>query len=103
MTSIEQALEFLAKLAQDAGLGDVDGVGREAHLGADVGGREVLDDDPPECGPGALLELGPHQVEGLLSVVVQREEQETKRYSKPGRPGEADQAQVEVEVRYRIS
>jgi transposase len=44
-----------------------------------------------------------HQVEGLLSVTVQREEKETKKYSKPGRPGEAAQAQVEVDVRYRIS
>ena len=44
-----------------------------------------------------------HQVEGLLSVVVQSEEKETKRYSKPGRPGEAAQARVEVEVRYRIT
>jgi transposase len=44
-----------------------------------------------------------HQVEGLLSVVVQREEKQAKRYSKPGRPGEAAQAKIEVEVRYRIS
>jgi transposase len=44
-----------------------------------------------------------HQVEGLLSVVVQREEKETKKYGKPGRPGEAGRATVEVEVRYRIT
>jgi transposase len=44
-----------------------------------------------------------NQVEGLLSVVVQGEEKETKKYSKPGRPGEASQAIVEVEVRYRIT
>jgi transposase len=44
-----------------------------------------------------------HQVKGLLSVVVQREEKETKKYSKPGRPGEAAPAKVEVEVRYRIT
>lgn len=44
-----------------------------------------------------------HQIKGLLSVVVQREEKETKKYSKPGRPGEAAQAKVEVEVRYRIT
>jgi transposase len=44
-----------------------------------------------------------HQVEGLLSVLVQRQEKRTKRYSKPGRPGEAAQAKVEVEVRYRIT
>lgn len=44
-----------------------------------------------------------HQVEGLLSVVVQREEKQTKRYGKPGRPGEAAQAKVEVEARYRIT
>jgi transposase len=44
-----------------------------------------------------------HQVEGLLSVVVQSEEKQTKKYQKPGRPSEADQAKVEVEVRYRIT
>jgi transposase len=44
-----------------------------------------------------------HQVEGLLSVVMQREEKQRKRYSKPGRPGEAAQAKVEAEVRYRIT
>jgi transposase len=44
-----------------------------------------------------------HQVEGLLSVVVQREEKQTKKYGKPGRPGEAAAALLEVEVRYRIT
>lgn len=44
-----------------------------------------------------------HQVEGLLSVVVQREEKQTKKYGKPGRPGEAAQAKVEVKARYRIT
>ncbi len=44
-----------------------------------------------------------HQVEGLLDVMVQHEEKQTKKYSKPGRPGEADQPKVEVEVRYRIA
>jgi transposase len=44
-----------------------------------------------------------NQVEGLLSVVVQGEERETKKYSKPGRPGEESQAIVEVEIRYRIT
>ena len=44
-----------------------------------------------------------HQVEGLLSVVVQREEKQIKKYQKPGRPTEADQAKVGVEVRYRIT
>ena len=43
------------------------------------------------------------QVEGLLSVVVQREEKQIKKYGKPGRPSEAAQAQVEVEARYRIA
>jgi transposase len=43
------------------------------------------------------------QVEGLLSVEVQREEKQTKKYDKPGRPGEASQAKVEVEARYRIT
>lgn len=43
-----------------------------------------------------------HQVEGLLSVVVQREEKQTKKYGKAGRPTDAAQAKVEVEVRYRI-
>jgi transposase len=44
-----------------------------------------------------------HEVEGLLSVVVQKEEKETKKYGKPGRPDEAAEAQVEVDVRYRIT
>lgn len=44
-----------------------------------------------------------HQVEGLLSVVVQREEKQLKKYGKPGRPGEAAQARMEVEARYRIA
>ena len=44
-----------------------------------------------------------YQVEGLLTVVVQREEKQTKKYGKPGRPGEAAQAKVEVETRLRIT
>jgi transposase len=44
-----------------------------------------------------------HRVEGLLSVVVQSEERRTKKYQKPGRPTEADQAKEEVEIRYRIT
>jgi len=44
-----------------------------------------------------------HQVEGLLSVQVQRQEKQTKKYQKPGRPSEAAQAKVEVDVRYRIT
>jgi transposase len=44
-----------------------------------------------------------HGVEGLLSVTVEREEKERRSYGKPGRPTEASQAKVEVEVRYRIS
>jgi transposase len=44
-----------------------------------------------------------HQVEGLLSVAVQPEEKQTRKYGKPGRPAEAAAAKVEVEVRYRIS
>jgi transposase len=46
--------------------------------------------------------LQEHRVEGLLSVVVFREEKEKKRYSSPGRPTEGAVAQVEVEWRYRI-
>jgi transposase len=44
-----------------------------------------------------------HQVGGLLSVVVQREEKGKKSYGKPGRPAEAAQAKLEVETRYRIT
>src|SRR5262249_44954383 len=44
-----------------------------------------------------------HGVEGLLSAVVQRQEKQRKSYGKPGRPTEAAQAKVEVEVRYRIA
>jgi transposase len=44
-----------------------------------------------------------HQVEGLLSAVVQKEETRTKKYDKPGRPGEAAQATMHVETRYRIT
>ena len=44
-----------------------------------------------------------HQVEGLLTVSVSKEEKETKKYSKPGRPIESAEAKVEVDIRYRIA
>jgi len=44
-----------------------------------------------------------HQVEGLLAVCLSKEEKETKKYSRPGRPGETAVAEVRVEVRYRIA
>jgi transposase len=40
---------------------------------------------------------------GLLQVEWQREEVEKKRYSKPGKPGPLDVAEVTVQVRYRIT
>jgi transposase len=43
-----------------------------------------------------------HGVEGLLKVEVQVEEKEKKSYGKPGRPGQQEQAKVEVEKRCRI-
>jgi transposase len=65
-------------------------------------GRKVWRQEP-ELHQAIAAITQEHQVEGLLSVVVQREEKETKKYGKPGRPGEAGRAQVEVEVRYRIT
>src|SRR5262249_9941427 len=44
-----------------------------------------------------------HRVEGLLSVVVQREQKRGKSYGKPGRPAEAAVAKAEVEARYRVT
>jgi transposase len=44
-----------------------------------------------------------HEVEGLLAVSVSKEEKETKKYSKPGRPVESAEAKVEMDIRYRIA
>ena len=42
-------------------------------------------------------------IEGLLEVEVMKEEKNKKKYGKPGRPGETSLAEVEVDVRCRIS
>jgi transposase len=44
-----------------------------------------------------------HGVAGLLAVALSRETQEKKKYRQPGRPRDSAVAEVEVEVRYRIS
>src|SRR5436305_16817 len=44
-----------------------------------------------------------HGVDGLLAVAWGKEEKEKKRYGKPGRPSETAVAEVDVEVRYRIT
>jgi transposase len=44
-----------------------------------------------------------HGVAGLLAVDLSRETQEKKKYRQPGRPRDSAVAEVEVEVRYRIS
>ena len=44
-----------------------------------------------------------HQVEGLLGVEVQKQEKQTKKYGKAGRPTDGAEAKVEVETRYRIA
>lgn len=44
-----------------------------------------------------------HGVAGLLTVELSRETREKKKYGQPGRPRDAAVAEVEVEVRYRIS
>ncbi len=44
-----------------------------------------------------------HGVGGLLTITLNREVQEKKKYSKPGRPTETAVATVAVETRYRIA
>ena len=57
----DQLSQLFLEPAEDAGLGLADGVGGDAQLGGDVGRGVVVNGDPPEGRPGAVLELGPHQ------------------------------------------
>ena len=65
-------------------------------------GRKIWRDEQELRGAITVIEQA-HGVEGLLAVGLSRETQEKKKYRKPGRPRDTAVAEVEVEVRYRIS
>jgi transposase len=65
-------------------------------------GRKAWRDEHELCAAITAI-TNQHGVDGLLAVAWGKEEKETKRYGKPGRPSETAVAEVDVEVRYRIT
>src|SRR3954470_22765991 len=65
-------------------------------------GRKAWRDEHELCAAITAI-TAKHGVDGLLAVAWGKEEKETKRYGKPGRPTETAVAEVAVEVRYRIT
>ena len=53
-------------MAQDARLGDQDGIDGQAQLGGDVFGGNPIDDVPAESLPGGRLEVGLDQAQQAL-------------------------------------
>jgi transposase len=65
-------------------------------------GRRVWQDEA-ELRQAVTAIVQEHKVEGLLEVECHKDEIQKKRYGKPGRPRQTDQAITELEVRYRIT
>src|SRR6185437_7369324 len=61
--SIENAVDLLAKTAEDTRLGDAHGVGSDAQRGGDLGGALALQNQAPEGTPGRRLELRLNQLQ----------------------------------------
>lgn len=57
-SSVDEALTFGPKSAEDARFGDEDGVDGQAQLGSDGIGRNAFQGDALEGAPGAVRELG---------------------------------------------